>query len=170
MKKGLLFVGGIGVGAALMYALDPDRGNRRRALARDKVASASHRSALYLGRLSRDVRNRARGAVAETTECIREWAGRPRGSAATDDQLVARVKSILGRHAVHHRALRVRARDGVVTLAGPALAAEVEEIVSAVGAVAGVAEVRNRLEVHEQAGDISSLQGEPAGAPSGGRW
>ena len=170
MNRRWMFIGGVGVGAALMYALDPDRGNRRRALARDKVVSASNRTGLYLGKLSRDVRNRARGLVAETTECVREWAGQPRGGRATGERLVARVKSNLGRHAVHHRALAVEADGGRVTLRGPALASEVDEILGAVAAVGGVEEVDNQLEVHERAGDIPSLQGDPAGTPSGGRW
>ncbi len=37
--KTIALLSGIGVGAALMYVLDPDRGRRRRALARDKAVS-----------------------------------------------------------------------------------------------------------------------------------
>jgi hypothetical protein len=46
----LTFIGGMGVGASLMYMLDPDRGSRRRALVRDKIISAAEvRSRPYPG-------------------------------------------------------------------------------------------------------------------------
>jgi hypothetical protein len=32
-------IGGLGLGAGLMYVFDPDRGKRRRAMARDKAES-----------------------------------------------------------------------------------------------------------------------------------
>jgi osmotically-inducible protein OsmY len=170
MRRGWLLVGGIGLGVALIYVLDPEKGRRRRALARDKVRSASRRTGLYLDRLSRDARNRAVGLLAETTEDIRAWAGQPRGGRPTDEQLVARVKTNLGRHAVHHRALKVKASGGRVTLSGKAIASEVDEIVAAVESVEGVEEVVNRLDVYAWAGDVSSLQGEVVAPPSSGRW
>ena len=165
-----MLVAGAGLGAALVYVLDPVKGRRRRALARDKARSLSRRAGLHLDRLSRDARNRAVGLLAETTEDIRSWAGKPRGGRPTDERLVARVRTNLGRHAVHHRALSVRASGGRVTLRGPALASEVDEIVAAVAAVEGVEEVVNRLDVYAWAGDVPSLQGEVAAPPSGGRW
>ena len=36
MNNKTAIVGAVGIGAALMYFLDPDRGKRRRALVRDK--------------------------------------------------------------------------------------------------------------------------------------
>ena len=65
LAKGLLLLGGIGLGAALMYMLDPDKGRRRRALLRDQLTSASNRASKALGRTSRDLSNRAQGVVAE---------------------------------------------------------------------------------------------------------
>lgn len=44
MNRSMILVG-IGIGAGLMYALDP-QGNRRRALARDKVTKAVHKTGL----------------------------------------------------------------------------------------------------------------------------
>lgn len=159
MKRdtGLTLLYGIGIGAALMYIFDPDKGGRRRALIRDKVVRASNATTCYVGKMSRDLGNRAQGLVAETKNLFRR-------EEVADDVLVARVKAELGRHPVHHRAIEIRAEQGRVTLRGPALADEVDELVSATESVRGVAEVDNQLEVHEQAEGISALQGEVAQA------
>lgn len=153
VNTGWAVLGGIGVGATLMYLLDPDRGNRRRALLRDKLTWCTNKTGMYLGKAGRDARNRAQGLVAEARNAFRR-------EEVSDDVLVARVKAELGRHAVHHRALEITASGGRVTLRGPALSAEVDELLRAVSKVRGVTGVDNQLEVHEQAGGVSSLQGE----------
>jgi len=48
MNRGLTLIGGIGLGAGLMYVLDPDRGRRRRARMRDKAARTISLQALLL--------------------------------------------------------------------------------------------------------------------------
>lgn len=58
-------LGGLGIGAALMYLLDPERGRRRRALARDKAVSIANKTGNVVARRSRDIGNRAKGVVAE---------------------------------------------------------------------------------------------------------
>ena len=62
------FALGAAFGAAVMYALDPDMGRRRRALARDQVIHAGHElgdlGADVRGR-AQDMRNRAQGAAIE---------------------------------------------------------------------------------------------------------
>ena len=58
-------LGGIGVGAALMYMLDPGRGARRRAVAKDKALKFARIAGERLGKQSRDLKNRARGLAAE---------------------------------------------------------------------------------------------------------
>jgi hypothetical protein len=52
---------GAGLGAGLMYILDPQMGRRRRALARDKMVSMGHTAQDAAGVVSRDMRNRAQG-------------------------------------------------------------------------------------------------------------
>jgi len=59
-------LGAIGLGAGLMYILDPERGRRRRAVARDKVTSAFNRTGRAISKKSRDLSNRAYGLAAET--------------------------------------------------------------------------------------------------------
>src|SRR5205085_3784974 len=156
-ETAVALLSGIGVGAALMYILDPDRGGRRRALIRDKVVRASNATQCYVGKMSRDLSNRAQGLVAETKNLFRS-------EDVADEVLVERVRTALGRHAVHHRALEITVNQGRVSLRGPALADEVDELISCVESVRGVDEVDNQLEVHEQAGGISALQGQVAQA------
>jgi hypothetical protein len=66
MNAGML-LGAIGVGAGLMYVLDPERGGRRRGLFRDKAVSAINKTGDALGTTSRDIANRAAGLWAETS-------------------------------------------------------------------------------------------------------
>ena len=80
--RGVALIAGASLGAALMYALDPERGRRRRALARDQIGRAARRSGRRVGALSRDLRNRSQGLVARALSPGRgeESAG---GSAAS---------------------------------------------------------------------------------------
>jgi hypothetical protein len=143
---------GLGIGAALAFVFDPDRGARRRALVRDQLVRASRKTRDGLDATMRDVANRSRGVAAS----IR---GRFRDEYSGDQRLAARVRSSLGRHASHPRAIEVDATGGEVRLQGPVLAAEVADIVAAVEAVPGVRSVRNLLEAHDSAEGIPALQG-----------
>ena len=67
----LTFIGGIGLGAGLMYLLDPDRGNRRRARLRDTAARTIHQTGDAISTTSRDISNRTRGVVAEVTSLFK---------------------------------------------------------------------------------------------------
>ena len=64
-NSALMLLVGMGLGAALMYVLDPERGRRRRALLRDKMIAATNDANRALGKTARDLRNRAQGVVAE---------------------------------------------------------------------------------------------------------
>jgi uncharacterized protein YjbJ (UPF0337 family) len=145
----------VGLGAGLMYFLDPDRGRRRCALARDQFVHALHEIDDAIGVVSRDVRNRSRGKWAR----IRTLPGRMAGEEVPDEVLVERVRSKMGRSVSHPRPIEVTARRGRVTLSGPILAHEVGPLMSAVASVPGVVDVEDRLEVHEEPGDIPQLQG-----------
>lgn len=148
----MLFTTGAAVGAGVMCLLDPGRGARRRALVRDQVVRASHKTADGLDVLSRDVANRARGVAAEA------W-GAMHGDHVGTRKLVERVRAELGRVVSHPRAIHVIASDGCVCLTGPILSAEVDPAVAAIRSVRGVCDVEDRLERHETAEGVPSLQG-----------
>jgi uncharacterized membrane protein len=152
MNRNLLFLGGIGLGAGLMYIFDPDKGRRRRATARDAAHQIANALDDALGKTSRDLSNRAQGLVAELDSIFR-------CEEADDDVVAERVRSKLGRAVSHPHAIHVAVNQGRVTLSGQILAREVDQLLERVWSVRGVTGIENRLEAHEQAGGVSSLQG-----------
>ncbi len=143
---------GLGVGAGLMYLLDPERGRRRRALLRDRLVHSGHLGADAMGATRRDLTHRASGAVSRMRGAFRRTA--------TDDVvLVERVRSQLGRLVSHPHAIDVAADSGVVTLRGAILQSEVPRLLASIERVRGVREVVNALDEHKEAGDVPALQG-----------
>jgi hypothetical protein len=65
-----LLTAGVGIGALIMYMLDPAQGRRRRALARDQVTHFVTEAEKTMGAKARHWRNRARGVVAETKSAM----------------------------------------------------------------------------------------------------
>lgn len=152
MRTWQLVISGIGLGAGAMYALDPDRGRRRRALARDKLAHAwrSEREVTHKG--VRDLQHRATGAAA----AIRRFA---HSGDAPDHVLEQRARAAIGRACSHPGAVEIRCEGGRAILRGPVLADEAEHVAEAVRGVAGIRAVEDGLARYERAGDIPGLQG-----------
>ena len=71
-----LLLGGIGIGALLMYLLDPDRGRGRRARLADQLTSKVNRMSEAAEAKARDLRNRAQGMLHEAGSLL------PRGASA----------------------------------------------------------------------------------------
>ncbi|MDT3678608.1 MAG: BON domain-containing protein [Burkholderiaceae bacterium] len=140
------------LGAAAMYYLDPDKGRRRRALARDQALSAGRRVSDVTRTAGRRAWNRSRGLAAQ---------GRARIAAETpsDAQLHDRIRSRIGRVVTHPRAIHVQVTDAGARLDGDVLSDELDGLLCAVGATPGVREVDNRLRVHDAPGGVSALQG-----------
>jgi hypothetical protein len=158
MMVGLL--GAAATGLGLMYFLDPDQGRRRRALVRDQMVHAAHKTGDAVDATSRDIANRAKGAVAELR-------GRFHDAEVSDDVLRERVRARVGAVIGHAGSIDVIVVDGRVTLRGPVLADEFDRLLRRVAAVRGVRSVDNGLEVHAEPGDVPGLQGRPR-APRGG--
>jgi len=151
MNQSKLLIG-VGVGAAIAYMLDPNRGRRRRALVADQVRRASGKTRDAIDATMRDMTNRAVGIAAAT-----------RARLAHDDvddaTLIERVRATLGRVCSHSRAIDVEVDDGNVTLRGPRLRSELDTVLGGVAAVRGVRSVNNELELHVSAEGVPSLQG-----------
>jgi BON domain-containing protein len=160
MANVLSAIGGVTTGLGLMYFLDPDQGRRRRALAKDQMVHAVYKTGDAMDATSRDIANRARGAVAELR-------GRLRNEAVSDDILRDRVRARVGAVVGHASSIEVEVQDGRVTLGGPVLAHDLDRLLRRVAAVRGVQDVDDHLEVHAEAGNVPGLQA-AARAPRGG--
>jgi len=146
-------VASVALGAIAMYAFDPDKGRRRRALARDKAVSVLLDTRHAAGATRRDVTHRLLGLRARAKRLLRRQP-------TTDDlQLIERVRARMGRLVSHPHAIQVGALGGRVTLSGPILAHEATPLLAAVGTVWGVGSVENLLVVHDHPESIPSLQG-----------
>ncbi|HWV56313.1 MAG TPA: SRPBCC family protein [Longimicrobiales bacterium] len=152
LDTGRTWLGGAAIGAGLMYLLDPQHGRRRRARVRDMVVHAQRQVDRAAGVASRDIEHRAKGKLAAAKSRLSR-------DMADDEVLRQRVRSEMGRIVSHPSAIEVLAEDGHVTLSGPILEHEMHDLLSAVRKTRGVRSVINRLEPHESAGRVSSLQG-----------
>ncbi len=145
-------IGSLLIGAGTMYLLDPDRGNRRRALVRDKGVRVSRKLGEGVATATRDIRNRTTGVAAELK-------GRFRQDLAGDEVIEERIRAELGRTVSHPGAVSVTVFDGRVILSGEILSAELDVLLAAVRGVRGVSEVENQLNVHPDASGVPALQG-----------
>ena len=67
---------GAGLGAGLMYLLDPESGKRRRAVAKDKTVHAIKKGGRTLGKKSSHLGKRGKGLVLEATSKLRKRDGK----------------------------------------------------------------------------------------------
>ena len=144
-------VAGVGLGAGLTFLLDPVRGAKRRAVARDRAAKIARDQARDVDRNLQRAGHKAQGM----------WARmRSVGSdEPTDDVLLARVRSRLGHLVANPSSIAVDVEDGEVTLSGPVLQSELVDLLRGVRRVRGVHTVFDRLEPHEGADGVPGLQG-----------
>jgi hypothetical protein len=138
----LSFLAGAAFGAGLMFLFDPDRGRRRRALARDRMLSVSRHAGEDVGAKARHLRNRARGLVASARS-------RMHPDPEDDDVVAERVRTELSQVVSQPGAVVVAVEHGAVTLSGEATAREREDLIAVTRSVRGVRDLEDRLETRE---------------------
>lgn len=152
LKNQFRIVGSCLLGAAGMYLLDPHRGPYRRALVRDKLNHYQKRLRRDSTIVARDLKHRGMGFIAEARQKIV-----PRE--VSDDILVARVSSKLGRMVSNPHSIELTADGGKLFLSGPIFFDEAEMLLKAVRAIPGVRRIENRLELHSRSERHPALQG-----------
>lgn len=140
MRKEILLVGGVGVGAGLMYVLDPARGRRRRAMLQDHTTHFVRTARIKLDKKARYFGKRVRGLFAEAGGALRR-------DAVTDEVLAERVRAQLGHAVSRPRDVEVLADEGRVTLRGVVRLKDTERLLRRVARVRGVRGVECQLNV-----------------------
>ncbi|WP_158633541.1 BON domain-containing protein [Tautonia sociabilis] len=142
----------LGLGAGLMYYLDPDCGRRRRARVRDQIEHRRHEIDTFSHKAARDLSNRVQGLASESWAMIT-----PDG--APDSVVAERIRAALGRVVSHPRAIEVSVSDGRATLSGPVFADELGPLLAATAMTRGVRSVVDRLDPHPITTRHPALQG-----------
>ena len=159
LEKGLWVLGGLSLGAGLMYLFDPERGKHRRDVMRDKCVHAYHQTGQKIGDIGgacRDLGNRSYGILTEATALFR-------GEEIDDETLVERVRSQLGHSVSNASSIEVTANDGEVILSGSVPSDELEDLLSRAFKVRGVKDIQNHLKVFNS----ESEKQQAAGASQG---
>jgi uncharacterized membrane protein len=154
MRRSTAQLAAAGVGAAVMYWLDPQSGKRRRAEARNQAVHAIHRFNAGADVVSRDASNRLHGALAHLSSVLRSGP-------VDDSKLVARARSALGRVTSHAHAIQIVSRNGCLDLKGSVLESDHRAVLCALSRVRGVKQVDDHLGVHHDASGARDLQGAP---------
>jgi osmotically-inducible protein OsmY len=80
----------------------------------------------------------------------------------SDATLVAQAQSRLNRLVSRPSAVEITANQGQLTLSGPVLDRECEDLLASVASIRGVKEVVNRLDVQERTTTIMGVEDRPA--------
>ena len=140
MKR--LFVFGAAMGAALAYFFDPETGNRRRSMTRDRVLAFFRRTGRQAGRAGQAAKSQAYGVTQKAVHL------KDRTNEQPDDATLAhKVETELFRDAeVPKGQINVHVVDGIVELRGEVTRPEVKKALAAKAeAIPEVREVSNLL-------------------------
>jgi hypothetical protein len=149
---------GAGLGAGLMYLLDPQGGHGRRAVVRDKSVSALKKGGTVAAKTSRHLGNKTRGLIAEAGTRLRD-SDLVGDLTHQGKALLAKVQRKVRRAVSYPAAIQAAVvEEGKVILHGLVLASEIAGLLVAIEAVEGVTEVQNYLEVHESAQDFAAFR------------
>jgi hypothetical protein len=169
-------LGGVGLGALLMYYFDRASGRRRRALVRDQVVHLFHvvtrrvpdrieqRGRFFRG-VARGLRHEAAGVVLNGRE-----------SAVDDETLVDRVRSeVLGARGIKAGEIHLDAYEGAVTLRGQLqYPDEIRRLIEDTSRVEGVRRVRSYLHLPgtlaPNKAEIYELERGPYSSGGGSSW
>lgn len=132
-------LGAMGIGALIMYAFDPQMGQRRRAMVRDQAIGRWNDAREYVSDVARDAAGHIQGYAHEARSVIQ-------GDKPTDQQLEERIRSQLGHLTDQAAGIQVMVQDGVVTLRGNAPQGDRDKIEEGVRGVSGVRNVENELQ------------------------
>jgi osmotically-inducible protein OsmY len=140
---------GAGIGAALLYLFDPERGRARRARLQDQAGARVRRARRQLEGTARHLRDGYQGAAAQLEAAS---AAGPAAGPEDDLTVLSRVESVLfGAPGFPKETVEAEVVDGVLTLRGEVPSEEEGlQIVEAASRIKGVAAVESLLHLPGQ--------------------
>jgi uncharacterized membrane protein len=138
-----MLLGGLAAGAAALYFLDPDQGQKRRTAFATKAKRMGKSVAEEASKSGRDAWHQVAGNARKIWNRV-SW------EQPDDDILVERIRARLGRIVSHPPDVHVASDHGTITLWGRAPNREIYAMVRTLGSMHGVREIRNHLEIHER--------------------
>ena len=144
----------LGVGAGIVYFFDPQLGESRRTLLREKANNLVNKMDDSIYAAVEDTRNKTRGVLSE-------WIAKLSNQDNPDWILAERVRNALGRLTPHSRGVRVRADQGQIHLNGSILNVERDVILNAAARTRGVREVIDELQVFYSPEEMTAFADTP---------
>jgi osmotically-inducible protein OsmY len=145
---GVALAGAAGVGAGLMYMLDPDRGKDRRTVLRETVDRTARKTADEIGTASRNVGKKIKDITVNAKSSFKRQPA--------DDVLLKRVGTAVGKILANPRLIGVTINQGLTTLTGEVAEHELPRVLEKVSRIPGVKAVINRLQVKRQLNDVKN--------------
>ncbi len=175
MDRTLSLLAGLGLGAGLMYLLDPQMGRRRRALVRDKAARLAHEAQDAAQVVGKDFGNRARGLASGDLSVLVGGKRALRNPLRGDWSPSGRaLLAGLGAGLFIYGLTRSAPTACILGTLGTALTAEgitntgLDDLTGAAGKLAeGAKELAGGLGMGSQAGEGREAGGQPSPARSG---
>ena len=163
MGRIISLIEGLSIGALAMYFYDPQRGNSRRAMVKDKLDAVYNSKLEAKNIMVKDTVNRVKGLACKTK-------ARLSFKSPDDEKLLERIRASIGHVVSHPGALSILVESGKVRVSGPILASESEMLVDAIWSVDGVAMIEHRLNTYDSPDHVSALQGEIISSRANDDW
>lgn len=138
MNKASAFLTGAGLGAGLVYFLDPEMENRRAMLRNQAIRT--------LNQIGAAVESSAFDLQRRAIDLTAELKARLLPPMSPDETLAARLRSELRFLVSQPTAVEISTQNGRVTLKGTVFGEEMDRLLSAISSMRGVGEVENQLQ------------------------
>lgn len=151
MNRTMMSLASLGLGAGLMYWLDPQHGRRRRMDTRNRAVHLVTEGTNAIDIAVRDLENRVQGLAAEAKGMVfRETA--------TDEVVNQRARAKLGRVCSHPHLIETRCDNGRLILEGQVLDKERKQVLAAMARVRGVHAIDSWLEPFDQVPETAPVK------------
>lgn len=144
MKKQLLTLASMVIGAGLMYIFDPDIGKRRRAAVRNGMKNSVTKTTEAIKNGTRELKESAREVVSGIKHKF---------TAGSDEKLAVEIRDAITAVVTNPDSVEITVDNGFITLTGTLPEIELTPLIKSVVSVRGVRAVDNKIHTHRRDAD-----------------